>query len=201
MALELEMNLDRKLIQCPRYLYDISVCRNKDFYGELVHKNPNLKNYTTSQLRSHIKGMNKMIGEAVVENREGVSLPEYMGIIIVATYGKRTKAVDWKSTKELGKVVHHTNTHSSELGGWMFYVRSTNRYNFINSQMWVFEPSWDMRDKIAKAYRENWNKFIRLANFKYVENFIKNPKLYDYLRRKEEKELSKYDEFEGIIDM
>lgn len=141
----------------------------REFYKDLKEKFPQLKKYTDAQIHKHIKEFNEYIAETIVSDRNGLMLPANMGLVMICTMGKRTNAVDHKTSTELGKTVHFTNDWSESFGGGLYY--STNQTKegkanperlYTNCEYWYMSCTKNLKLAICKAYKTDWKIFYAL---------------------------------------
>lgn len=62
--------------------------------------------------------------------------------------------IDWKKTKELGKVVYNFNDHSD---GYLFKFKWIKKQAFKNKELFKFKVSRDISRALPKAIKENKN--------------------------------------------
>jgi len=176
--------------------YYTGAARNK-FFVNLVKKHPNLAVYTKSQIANHLIAFNRLLGLQIVDNREGVALPEHIGTIFVGSSSPCAEGVtDHKLSGELGIKIKNKNRHSSGYIARTFYTYNTEKYNFINCQLWRFTPDRCMKTALKKEYTKNWKKYIVIPKTRYIQNFIKQYYNTKYIDRKVNIELEDYNEFD-----
>ncbi len=161
------------------------------FYKKLKEHYPQLKKYTSSQIRGYIVEFNKAMADAIIDNRDGVSLPDHIGNILTIAIGTPTskrKFTNWKASKEAGKKIVHTNLHSNGYVGHICYIRSLEKYKFPNSEFWWLEIDDRLKNKLAQAFITNWKKYIIAPNKPYVENYIKAYNKEEVIREEAEEQ-------------
>ena len=118
-------------------------------YKDFRKKNPEMK-ITYLQFKEIIYGFNTMVVEHILETGEKVKLPAGIGEFAI-NKSKRKKIkiingverialpIDWKKTKEKGKIVYNFNYHTEEYRfKWKWFKRSAK---FKYSDMFFFKPT------------------------------------------------------------
>lgn len=166
-------------------------------YSEFNKKFPEHKEYKDSKFREIIMLFNKKIADTVIDNRNGVELPDSLGYLFIGTCPspKTKKNIDFKTSAELGKTVYHKNWDSDNNLMKIFYSNQSTKYPFKNKQVWAFKASKPFRQRASKVYKENWTKYIQVPSTKKIAS------LFDVRTRKEKQRNSEpnipdgYDEF------
>lgn len=148
---------------------------SKDNYIDFCKKNPSIK-LTFNEWKNIIILFNDSFKEHILETGNKVKLPFGFGeFSINKKKRKRIKGkdgedfinlpVDWKKTKEKGKIIYNFNYHTEGyFFGWLWF-KNTVRFRFSN--LWYFKPSRatsrllahyiNTDDKYQKIYNE-WKK-------------------------------------------
>src|SRR4029078_6608587 len=108
-------------LKAPRFgkkKFDILNSLNKDFYKALKSRYPEFNKYSNYQISKFIETFNKRIAQEVIDNRNGVRLPEGLGFVIagICKISKKTAEnnIDYGTSNKLGVAVRHINTHSEQ---------------------------------------------------------------------------------------
>lgn len=122
---------------------------SKENYEDFLKKNPSVK-ITYNQWLNIIHCYTDIFKIYILETGDKAKLPNGFGVFSI-NKKKRKKMVnvngedkinlpvDWKKTKEKGKIIYNFNHHTEGyFFGWMWF-RKTVR--LPNSQMWYFKPS------------------------------------------------------------
>lgn len=106
--------------------------------------------------------INKEIMEFLMDTGKELKLPHGVGKLRVLK--KKTpsqlnkKMIDWKKTKELGKVIYHKNTHSGEYYGKWYWDK---RFALVkNKTLFNFDATRTNNRKLASKIK-NENKIIK----------------------------------------
>ena len=95
-----------------------------------------------------------MLIDLIVSDAEEVSLPCRLGTLrIKKIKSKERKMVDWKLTKEYGKLIYHLNMHTD---GY-YYKWHWKKQNalFTNKSVYSFKPLRKYKRGMAKLLKEN----------------------------------------------
>jgi nucleoid DNA-binding protein len=143
-------------------------------YKNFCKKHPTIK-LTYDEWRNIIYSFNDAFKNYILETGEKAKLPFGFGEFSINKKKRRKKKglndefinlpVDWKKTKEKGKIIYNFNYHTEGFFfGWMWF-KDTAR--FKNADLWYFKPSRTTSrilshylktdDKYQHIYRE-WKK-------------------------------------------
>lgn len=185
------------------YRKTTSVCSSsREFFKKLKKKHQQLMKYRDQDIRRYIVGFNQLIANTIIEHRDGVLLPEQLGLIIICTIGKRTQAIDWNRSRELGCIVHHLNEHSEGYGGGLYYTaclpqegKVRTRRTFTNSEYWYVKPCENMKSMISTAYKKDWKTYWKLPGSKRISEVIDTYDKQMKIKRRQKQLEEGYDEF------
>ena len=143
------------------------------------------------KLKKIIKLYNTNLWNAVIENRDGVELPDSLGYMFIGTC-KASKSVNtnYALSKEYGKVLQNKNWETDGNLGKIFYTNYSTKYRFKNRELWRFVACRDFKRTVAKDYPGNWTKYVVMKNKYRVAH------LYDANLEETNKALEQYNEFE-----
>lgn len=170
----------------PKYTkgkFDLMHYGNREFYTAMKKQHPELKKYTNVQLRKFIDVYNTRIATEVINNRNGVQLPEGLGIIVTGAckLAKNTadNNIDIKLSAELGKPVTHQNLHTDQYVFKIKYSNDLDKYFFRNNYMWCFDADRKLTRKIAAEFKktDGWKKYIVFTTKQHIAHLFKKPKL------------------------
>ena len=90
-------------LQAPRFRTETYQVLNKEFFDRFREKYPKYKSLKDKELRLIIKSVNKVIYETVIDNRNGVELPESLGWLFIGTcQASKKKNIDFAKSKKYG---------------------------------------------------------------------------------------------------
>lgn len=144
-------------------------------YKNFCKKHPTIK-LTYDEWRNIIYSFNEAFKNYILETGEKAKLPFGFGEFSINKKKRRkikgvdgkefiNLPVDWKKTKEKGKIIYNFNYHTEGFFfGWMWFKDTTR---FKNADLWYFKPSRTTSrllshyiktdDKYQHIYRE-WKK-------------------------------------------
>lgn len=170
----------------PRFMqkhYDF--LRDSDFIERLYKEYPELTIYNKRQIINIIKRFNTLVGEIMLTEREGISLPE-LGNMFIGIFGHKHNHPNF------------SHPDSGNMNGRVFYIHKLSphvKHPYPNSQFWGFEPCKALKQGMAKVLTENWRNFIVMKNPKYTDETVRK-ELYKNRKKKETaRKLKDYDEF------
>ncbi len=165
----------------PRFRPKRHTMLNKKLFLRFKEKYPEYSDLTLNEFKSIIKTFNRHLGQGLIDNRDGVELPQGLGYIFMGSCPatKSKKNVDMKKSKDFGVRSTHKNWDSDNMLLKIFYTNRSSRYPFQNRQIWSFKAVKPLRVKASKAYKKNWPKYI------VVDPAEKISALYDRARKKE----------------
>ena len=128
-----------------------------------------------------IATFNGKVWQEVIDNRNGIELPESLGNIFVGTCRSpivRTNSDFGSSNKSL----IHTRLKNYETNGHLakiFYSNYSSKYAFLFREIWEFKGTRDFTRSVSAAYRKDWKKYIVVENDRLIS------KLYNKARNKQ----------------
>jgi len=147
---------------------------NDKFCSEFKKRNPEYKDLDNNVIKDVVRSFNEEIYNNVIENRNGVELPENLGIIFIGSCDKPNKDnIDYNKSIKYGVKVNHKNWDSDDLLMKIFYTNYTTRYLFKFRKLWKFKPHRDFARKASKVYREEFNKYLRIDSGQPVSKLFR----------------------------
>jgi nucleoid DNA-binding protein len=149
---------------------------SKENYNKFCKNYPSIK-LTYDEWRNILYTFNELFKEYILETGEKAKLPFGFGEFSINKKKRRklknnvdgkefvNLPIDWKKTKEKGKVIYNFNYHTEGyFFGWMWFKQTAR---FKHSDLWYFKPSRltsrllshyiKTNDKYQNIYRE-WKK-------------------------------------------
>lgn len=185
-------------LNAPRYRTQRQDILNKDFYNLFRETNPKYSHLSDKDIRTIIKEVNGKIWTTVLEERNGIELPEQLGYIFIGSCPAPKKDnPNYHISKKLDKIIQHRNWESDQYLAKIFYTNAASKYRFQFSNLWGLSPVRQFSRKVAEVYPENFNKYIVVEDYKRI-NAVFSKKMYGLDMRKIEKEILKtvYNEFD-----
>ena len=190
--------------RAPRFIRgSYNILNETFFYRKLKKQYPELAIYSNAQIAKFIYNYNKRIAKEVIDNRNGIKLPDGLGVIVAGACGvsKETAAknINWHEFKKTGVPVVHQNTNTENLVVRIKYTNVLDRHMFDNRQMWCFDADRTLAKAVSIEFRkpDGWKKYLRFTTRQHMAHLfrkhkIKNTKKKEYTRRDL---LESYDEF------
>ena len=167
-----------------------------DLYRRFKKEFPEHAEIPLSMFKEIVRVYNGLIWEGVIDNRNGVELPEGLGFICMATCPRPKKAnPDIQKSIELGKVVNHKNWDSDHNLLKIFYTNHTAKYRFQNHQVWSFKAVKQFRKAASEAYIQNWPKYVVAEQGKKISGKFAKIKQNDFRIKIDSQVPEGYDEF------
>lgn len=167
------------------------------FMKSLKEKYPKYKELTEAEVRKIVKKFNETVWKEVIETRDGVQLPEGLGVIFIATCKSPIKQnIDYAKSKKYGLTVTNKNWETDGKLAKIFYTSYSTKFRFQNRECWGFIPCRNFKRAVAKTYSENWTLYIEVhADKKLRKNYDK----HHYIEKKKRElsaKLNDYNEFD-----
>ena len=184
-------------VKAPRFRPKAHYILKKEFFAEFSERYPRYKDKTKQELTAIINKFNNMFWQTVIDNRDGVQLPEELGYLFIGTCpSSKKKNIDFGKSTKYGYTVTNNNWETDGKLGKIFYTNYANKYKFINRECWKFVPSRTFSRTVAKTYPEQWTMYVAVdPNIKlrkiYQGTLFKNRQKYV-----NNKGLENYNEFE-----
>lgn len=174
----------------PRFRRERLNVLTPELFRKFKRQNPEI-NIDYQTFRKVILSFNKKIWVKVLENREGVELPERLGYIFIGTCPKASGITDPITSAEYDRKIDHKNWDSNQYVCKIFYSNYGTKYKFANSGMWYFVASRKFKRAASATFVKNWNRYVKVSPISKVSNFFKDKTIkgvkvqrYDYNNRR-----------------
>ena len=168
----------------------------KDLWERFKKKYPEHGEIPLAKFKEIIRVYNGLVWQGVIDNRDGVELPEGLGFICMATCPRpQTVNPDMAKSIELGKVINHKNWDSDNKLLKIFYTNYAAKYRFQNFQVWGFRAVKQFRKAASDAYKENWPMYMLAEPGKKISANIVRSHRNHFLSTKAKEVSEEYDEF------
>ena len=182
-------------LKAPRFRPKKLNFTNKEFYEKFIQDNPQYAGLSIEKFKEIINTFNRKIWETVIEERDGVQLPEQLGFIFIGSCPRKKSNVDFKKSEHYGVVLQNQNWESDQFLAKIFYTNYETKYRFRNHELWGFSALRDFKRAVGKTYPKEWKKYLQVDNLTQISKLFRKYKL-DYNRKEQDKELlNDYDEF------
>jgi hypothetical protein len=184
-------------LKAPRFRPRTLHIFNKDFCSKVRVENKAIAHLTDEQIEKIIVTGNAIIQQMVMDLRDGVELPEQLGLLFIgSTPATRERNIDYKRSAELGKTVHYKNWETDGLTCNLFYNNYESKYKFKYHELWTFSPVREFMRASSKVYRNNHTRYVRVDNWMKIGILFRKHKAKEEIRKKVEDQLEDYDEFD-----
>ena len=161
----------------PRYREKSLSLLNIDLINDFKEKYPIYKNIDNTKLKNIIKLYNEKLWKEVVNNRNGVELPDSLGYLFIGTCpSSKSVNTNYALSKQYGKVLQNKNWETDGKIAKIFYTNYSTKYRFRNRELWQFTAVRQFKRCVAQEYPKQWNKYVVMENKKRVAEMYKNKK-------------------------
>lgn len=138
---------------------------SQECYKEFRKTCPEIK-ISSAEWRNIILDYNKMFKDYILDTGELLEIPESCGRLTINKKKRKKQSmspdgtvrinlpIDWKKTKEKGKMVYNMNYHTDgNFFGWMWFRKSNKKYvrsKIKLSSIWYFKAMKDSRELLHK---------------------------------------------------
>lgn len=183
-------------LTAPRYRPKKLNLTNQEVYSQFVDENPRFNNLTLDEFKNIIKAFNGKIWQHVVDNRDGVELPEQLGYLFIGTCPrKQGDNTNYKKSEHYGVKVQNQNWESDQYVAKIFYTNFETKYRFKHHEMWGFTGLRDFKRTVAHTYPTQWKKYVQVDNLVKVSLLFRKQKFKDFKKQETVRLLKEYDEF------
>jgi nucleoid DNA-binding protein len=180
----------------PRYRAKRLEIDGIDFYKALIAKVPEAAKLSHAETRDLVKQFNETVLQNIVDNREGVELPQGLGYIFIGSCKIKKECVDYGKSIKYGIRVTHKNWNTEGYASKIFYSNCSVKYRVQDNNLWMFKAARNLKKHASKAFSENWNKYIHIDESTKLSKYISIGKNIEKLKKKNEDILKTYNEFE-----
>ncbi len=168
---------------------------NEKFYEQFIKDNPKYNHLTVKDFKNIIATFNGKIWETVINERDGIQLPEQLGFIFIGTCPRKKDNIDFEKSVEHGVKLQNRNWDSDDHIAKIFYTNYETKYRFRNSDLWGFTALRDFKRTLAKVYPQEWKRYVQVDNMVRVSRLFRTQK-YKMTKKEEGEQLVElYDEF------
>ena len=190
-------NFKKPDLNAPRYREKRLGLLNEQTIKEFKDKKPLYSDIDNVKLKKIIKLYNTNLWKAVIENRDGVELPDSLGYMFIGTC-KASKSVNtnYALSKEYGKVLQNKNWETDGKLAKIFFTNYAPKHKIKNREFWGFVACRNFKRTVAKTYPENWNMYVVVDPIQKLKTSY-SKEVYKRVRlRNTQKDLKNYNEFD-----
>ena len=160
-----------------RYKEKVLNLLNVKTLNKFKDKNPMYSSIDNSKLKKVIASFNGKIWDTVLNNRNGVELPESLGYLFIGSCPAAKKInVDYALSKQYGKLIQNKNWDTDGHVGKIFYTNYSPKYKFKTRELWQFTAVRQFKRAVAQFYPKNWKRFVTMKTKIRVTDMYKNKK-------------------------
>ena len=181
-------------VKGPRFRQSSVNIIDDTFVKEFIQKYPKYKDLSKAEISSIIRKYNETVWKEVIETRDGVQLPEGVGIMFIATCKAPLRQnIDFVKSKKYGVTVSNKNWETDGKLAKIFYTNYNTSFRFQNRECWGFIACREFKRTVAKTYPENWNLYVQIDPAKKIRDKYKKKV---YKEKVTQSHLANYNEFD-----
>lgn len=169
---------------------------NADFCDEFRKEHPKYAHLSNKDIKEIIHGVNGKLWQTVIDERDGVELPEQLGYIFIGSCPAKKVNKDYKTSKELQQLIQHRNWESDNYLAKIFYTNYGSKYRFMFSKLWGFKPVRQFSRCVGQTYPEQYLKYLVVDNKRRINEIFSKKAFKMDIEKIEEEMLKTYDEFD-----
>lgn len=183
-------------LKAPRFRAKRLNLLNASFYEAFREENPTFAYLTDKDIKNIISSVNGKIWQTVIDERDGIELPEQLGYIFIGSCPAKKINQNYKTSGELQQLIQHRNWKSDDYLAKIFYTNYGSKYKFQFSRLWGFKPVRQFSRSVGQTYPDQYLKYLVVDNKRYINEMFRK-RSYKMDREEIENELLKsYDEFD-----
>jgi len=183
-------------LNAPRFRPNRTNILNGVLYKAFIKKYPRYEGIDLATFKSIIRTFNEELYLGIIQNRDGVELPDGLGFIFMGTCPATKKQnINIVESIKHGMVVKHQNWDSDNNLLKIFFTNHTSKYPLQNKQVWSFKAVKQFRKAASDAYKENWPKYIVVDPMKKISTFFTKMRRKDVSMADGKNIPADYDEF------
>ena len=184
-------------LSAPRFRPTRFTVMSKKFYRLFKKKHPEYAAIPNSELKKIITAHSVLMYNEIIDNRNGVELPEGLGYVFIGTCKPPKKHnTDYPTSIKYKTLLQHRNFESDSYVAKIFYTNYANKYKFRDREIWQFKGIRDFTRLVAKNYPENWKKYVEVENYQMINNLYRKRTTKQFFEKKHETDVIDYNEFD-----
>ena len=184
-------------VTAPRFRPETKNVLSKEFFNLFKEKYPKYKELDNKDLRKIIKKFNQVVFQTVIENRDGVQLPEQIGWLFIGTCQQSKKEnVDYAKSLKYGVRVTNKNWDSDGKLAKIFFSNHALKHKIKNREFWSFVACREFKRSVAKSYPENWQMYVEVSPEIKLQWAYSRTVYKDLQNKKTANTLQNYNEFD-----
>lgn len=184
-------------LNAPRFRPKKHNILNKEFYKAFRAKHPKYAHLSDKDIKQVIVAFNGKIWNTIIDERDGIELPEQLGNVFIGSCPKKKKDnINYHLSAIHGYKIQNTNWESDQYVAKIFYTNYENKYKFKFHELWGFTGVRDFKRTIAKVYPQEWKRYILIDNTQRISRLFRKAQAKEFLLKEQEIKLDNYDEFD-----
>ena len=173
----MEKTFNKPNLKAPRYRRKVHKLINNDYYNRFFKKHPQYKDKRKTDVYQIIKTFNEYVCQEVINNRDGVELPESLGWLFIGTCASKNKNnIDLAKSMKYGIKVSNKNWKTDGKLAKIFYSNYAPKYKYKHREYWGFEACRNFKRAVSKSYSDNWPIYIEIPPNKKIKALYTNYK-------------------------
>ncbi len=161
-------------LKAPRYRKPRKGTLDDDFFNYLYQKYPEFKyKYTKQQIKQIILKFNKLLGEELISNRDGVELPVLGKKMIMMSYlAKENSTLDYEAyNKSNGQIKRSMlNLHTNGYKLKIVFKQYTKKARIKEMHFFGADTERSLSRKCAATFKTNYNFYSTLSPLEEKEH-------------------------------
>lgn len=184
-------------LNAPRYRAKTTTLLNKKVYNDFIKKYPKYSDISVKDFKKIINQFNKNISTEVINNRNGVQLPEKLGYLFIGKCEKKLSSsnVDYGNSIKYDKQVSHRNWESDGYLAKIFYTNYAFKYRIKDRELWEFKASKEFKKATSKLFPELYTKYVLVTDKQKISELYNKYRFKEFKKKEEKKQLDNYNEF------
>lgn len=137
-----------------------------DYYmvKRFLKKHPEYK-VTAKEVNKIIRQFNRNMVLSVVDNRDGLRLPERLGKLQIVGFPRtKKKIIDFGKSNKTGVVHYYQNWETDNKICKIIYNNKLPGYAFRNCRFWGLETKRSFKEIASKAFKSMYEKYVYVDN-------------------------------------
>lgn len=190
-------NFRKPDLNAPRYHIPKTKLITKKYVKDFKEKYPEYSELKQSDIKNIVKVFNGKLWQSVIENRDGIELPENLGNVFIGACQKAAKEnIDYGKSIKYGVRVTHKNWDTDGYISKIFYSNYQSRYRLRDRSLWGFVANRYFKRAVTKEFKANWKNYIAIDKNFTVSKLFMSHSLKHVLEKKQKEQLNTYNEFE-----
>jgi len=181
-------------VKGPRCRKTVLTTINGEMFKEFKEKYPKYKDLDYADFKSVINHHSEQIWQTVINTRDGVKLPENLGILVGASCKKRNAGI-YKSYSTAGGEKKEVNLNTDGYLGKIFYTNYTEKGILKDRTLWGFVPIRQFKRSFSANYKNNWAKYLMLTPADNISKLFAKVFRYEYDKMPIVEEVFDYDTY------